>query len=188
MQLPRVARRDRTLPDPKTRNLENRIVDALRAHSAGDLEEAIQLYHDVLRLKLPNRAIRSMIYNHRGIAHLALSRPARALEDFASAVRWNEENARAHFNLGLAHRALGKPTLALRALRRAAKAQTGLLSAPVQSECCERADDGRKRRNRERNTQAVEKCVHVFRSLEQLMVPPNRPAGRREVQVRTVAK
>jgi putative GTP pyrophosphokinase len=118
-----VARRDRTLPDPKTRNLENRIVDALRAHSAGDLKEAIQLYHDVLRLKLPNRAIRSMIYNHRGIAHLALSRPARALGDFASAVRWNAENSRAHFNLGLAHRALGKPTLALRALRRAAKAQ-----------------------------------------------------------------
>jgi tetratricopeptide (TPR) repeat protein len=38
-------------------------------------------------------------------------------------VRWNAESSRAHFNLGLAHRALGKPTLALRALRRAAKAQ-----------------------------------------------------------------
>lgn len=118
-----VARRDRSLPDPKMRNLENRIVEALRAHSAGDLEEAIRLYHDVLRLQLPNRAIRSMIYNHRGIAHLALSRPARALRDFESAVHWNAENFRAYFNLGLAHRALGKPTLALRELRRAVKAR-----------------------------------------------------------------
>jgi len=122
-QVSLVARRDRTLPDPKRRDLENRIVEALRAHSAGDLEEAIQLYNDVLRLRLPNRVIRSMIYNHRGIAHLALSRPARALRDFASAARWNAENSRAHFNVGLAQRALGKPTLALRALRRAAKTQ-----------------------------------------------------------------
>lgn len=117
-----VARRDRTLPDPRRRDLENRIVEALRAHSAGNLEEAIHLYHDVLRMRLPNRAIRSMIYNHRGIAHLALARPARAMRDFASAVHWNAENFRAFFNLGLAQRALGNPTRAIRELRRAAKA------------------------------------------------------------------
>jgi len=117
-----VARRDRTLGDSKTRDLENRIVEALRAHSNGDLEGAIHHYSEVLRLRLPNRAIRSMIYNHRGIAHLALSRLDRAIQDFASAVRWNAENFRAHFNRGLAYRALGKPAVALREFRRASSA------------------------------------------------------------------
>ena len=114
-----LARRDRTLPDPRRRDLENLIVDALRAHSNGDLEEAIRLYSHVLQLRLPDPAVRSMIYNHRGIAHLTQSRPARAIRDFTNALRWNGENFRAHFNLGIAHRALGKPTMALREFRRA---------------------------------------------------------------------
>jgi putative GTP pyrophosphokinase len=114
-----LARRDRTLPDPKRRDLENLIVEALRAHSNGELEEAIQLYGDVLHLRPPNKTIPSMIYNHRGIAQLTLSRYDRAVRDFTSALRWNGENFRAHFNRGLAHRALGKPSAALREFRRA---------------------------------------------------------------------
>ncbi|MFQ5699436.1 MAG: tetratricopeptide repeat protein [Myxococcota bacterium] len=114
-----LARRDRTLPDPKMRDLESRIMAALRAHSDGDLEHAIRLYGDVLRLRLSNPAIRSMIYNHRGIAHLTRSRPARAIRDFTNAVRWNGENFRAYYNLGIARRAVGKPALALGAFRRA---------------------------------------------------------------------
>ena len=114
-----LAKRDRTVPNSKRRDLEILIVEALRAHSSNELEEAIRLYGDVLHLRLPNRTIRSMIYNHRGIAHLTLSRPARAIRDFRSAVRWNGENFRAYFNLGLAHRGLGKPATALRAFKRA---------------------------------------------------------------------
>ena len=121
-ELSRLARRHRTLRDPKSGDLEDLIVEALRAHSTGDLEEAIHLYSHVLRLRLPSGAIRSMIYNHRGIAHLTLSRPARAIRDFTSAVRWNAENSRAYFNRGLAYRALGKPVMALRELRRAVDA------------------------------------------------------------------
>jgi len=121
-ELSRLARRHRTLRDPKSRDLENLIVEALRAHSTGELEEAIHLYSHVLRLRLRNGAIRSMIYNHRGIAHLTLSQPARAIRDFTSAVRWNAENFRAYFNRGLAYRALGKPVMALREFRRAVDA------------------------------------------------------------------
>ena len=121
-EVSQLARRQRTLPNPTSRDLESLVVEALQAHSAGDLEEAIHLYSEVLRLRLPNRAIRSMIYNHRGIAHLALSRPARAIRDFTNAARWNAENLRAYFNRGLAHRALGRRTAALRDLRRAAAA------------------------------------------------------------------
>jgi len=118
-EMSQLTRPDRTLRDPKSRDLESLIVQALQAHGANDLEKAIHLYSRVLRQRLPNRAIRSMIYNHRGIAHLALSRPARALRDFTNAVRWNPENFRAYHNRGLSYRALAKPAMALREFRRA---------------------------------------------------------------------
>jgi len=121
-ELARLARRPRTLRDPKSRDLESLIVEALQAHSAGNLEEAIRLYSHALHLRLPSGAIRSMLYNHRGIAHLTLSQPERAIRDFTSAVRWDRENFRAYFNRGLAHRALGRPVLALREFRRAVDA------------------------------------------------------------------
>jgi putative GTP pyrophosphokinase len=121
-ELSRLARRHRTLRDPMSRDLESLIVEALQAHSAGELEEAIQLYSHALRLRLPSGVIRSMIYNHRGIAHLTLSEPALAIRDFTSALRWNAENFRASFNRGLAYRALGKPELALHEFRCAADA------------------------------------------------------------------
>jgi putative GTP pyrophosphokinase len=121
-ELTRLARGPRTLRDPKSRDLESLIVEALQAHSAGNLDEAIRLYTRALHLRLPSGAIRSMIYNHRGIAHLALSQPDRAIRDFTSAVRWNQENFRAYFNRGLAYRAVGRPELALREFRRAVAA------------------------------------------------------------------
>ncbi len=113
------AKRDRAATDPRSRDPESLIVQALGAHSDGDLEEAVGLYSEVLRLRLPNAVVRSMIYNHRGIAHLVLARPIRAVRDFKSAVRWNGENYRAYFNRGLAHRNLGNSASALRDFGRA---------------------------------------------------------------------
>ena len=40
-QVSQLARQQRTFPDPKRRDLESLIVEALQAHSAGDIEEAI---------------------------------------------------------------------------------------------------------------------------------------------------
>jgi ppGpp synthetase/RelA/SpoT-type nucleotidyltranferase/Flp pilus assembly protein TadD len=121
-EISRFARPDRTLRDPRSRDLESLIVRALQAHGANELEKAIQLYSRVLRQRLPNTTIRSMIYNHRGIAHLTLSRPDRAMRDFASAVRWDPGNSRAYYNRGLSYRAMAKPRMALREFRRAAAA------------------------------------------------------------------
>lgn len=118
-EMTRLARPDPTLRDPRSRDLESRIVEALWLHSAGQLESAIRLYGRILRMRLPSPAVRSMIYNHRGIAHLALSRPKRALQDFDRALRANRENHRAHYNRGLCFRAVGQPERALRELRRA---------------------------------------------------------------------
>jgi putative GTP pyrophosphokinase len=121
-EMTRLARPDPALRDPRSRDIESRIVEALWLHSAGQLEPAIRLYGRILRLRLPNAGIRSMIYNHRGIAHLALARPKRALRDFDRAIRVDRENFRAHYNRGLCYRALGEPERALRELRRAVDA------------------------------------------------------------------
>jgi putative GTP pyrophosphokinase len=118
-EMTQLARPDPALRDPRSRDLESRIVEALWLHSAGELEAAIRLYGGLLRLRLPNAGIRSMIYNHRGIAHLTLGQPRRALRDFGRAIRVDPENFRAHYNRGLCQRALGEPERALRDLRRA---------------------------------------------------------------------
>jgi putative GTP pyrophosphokinase len=118
-EMTRLARPDPALRDPRSRDLESRIVEALWLHSAGELEAAIRLYGGLLRLRLPNAGIRSMIYNHRGIAHLTLGHARRALRDFDRAIRIDPENFRAHYNRGLCRRALGEPERALGDLRRA---------------------------------------------------------------------
>jgi len=128
-EISRLARRDRALRDPQSRNLEGLILDALRAHGAGELERAIGLYGHILRLRLPSPEIRSMIYNHRGIAHLALSRSARAIREFNLALRWNPANARARYNRGLAYRVQEKPESALDDFRHAAVAHEVAASA-----------------------------------------------------------
>jgi putative GTP pyrophosphokinase len=117
-----LARPDPTLRDPRSRDLESRIVEALWRHSAGEFEAASRLYGGLLRLRLPSAGIRSMIYNHRGIAQLALGRPRRALRDFGHAIRVDPENFRAHYNRGLCQRSLGEPERALLDLRRAVEA------------------------------------------------------------------
>jgi putative GTP pyrophosphokinase len=122
LEMSRLARPDPALRDPRSRDIESRIVEALWLHSAGQLEPAIGAYGRILRLRLPSAAIRSMIYNHRGIARLALSQPKRALRDFDRALRVDRENFRAHYNRGLCYRALDQPERALRELRRAAGA------------------------------------------------------------------
>ncbi len=121
-EMTRLARPDPALRDPRSRDLESRIVEALWLHSTGQLEPAIRLYGQILRLRLPTPGIRSMIYNHRGIAHLALAHPKRALRDFGHALRVDPENFRAHYNRGLCYRALNQPERALRELRRSVAA------------------------------------------------------------------
>ena len=52
--------------------------------------------------------IRSLVYNHRGMALFALSEYQKGVEDFSKAIEYNEDNTRAWNNRGLAFRVLGK--------------------------------------------------------------------------------
>ncbi|NOY13369.1 MAG: tetratricopeptide repeat protein [Deltaproteobacteria bacterium] len=93
-------------PQESPRGLEKSMFKALEAHSNKDFPVAIQLYSRILRMKL-DPPIRSLVYNHRGMALFALADCQKAIDDFSKAIQHNTTNGRAWCNRGLAHRVLG---------------------------------------------------------------------------------
>ncbi len=89
------------------KKLEQLMLTALDAHSNNHFQKAIELYGIILKMKLEPQ-IRSLVYNHRGMALFALSDYQKGVEDFTKALEYNEENIRAWNNRGLAYRVLGK--------------------------------------------------------------------------------
>jgi len=83
--------------------LEKTMLEALEAHSQHQFARAIELYSQILGMRL-SRKIRSLIYNHRGMAYFSLNRTTEALHDFTEAIGYDRENLRAHCNRGLIRR------------------------------------------------------------------------------------
>ena len=97
-----------TLPLTAGRSkLEKLMLQALDAHSNNNLSHATALYTQILRLKLQN-PIRSLVYNHRGMAYFAQGDYNQALRDFTRAVFFDQENYRGFTNRGLVCRVLAK--------------------------------------------------------------------------------
>ncbi|BCR03865.1 (p)ppGpp synthetase [Desulfuromonas versatilis] len=85
--------------------LERAMLAALDAHSRGELGQAVQLYTQILRLKLAD-PIRALVYNHRGMAHFARSDYRRAIRDFSRAIDFDAKNTRCYNNRALTFRVL----------------------------------------------------------------------------------
>ncbi len=122
-QLPDLKRDEEELEAPsrehlKSQTLEKLMFKALEAHSNNQFSRAISIYGSILHLKL-DPVIRSLVYNHRGMAWFALAENQKALEDFSKALRFNEENVRAWTNRGLVYRVEGKFDQSLEDYRRA---------------------------------------------------------------------
>ncbi len=94
------------------RSLEKLMLNALEAHSNRSFQIAIALYGRILRMKL-EPPLRSLVYNHRGMALFALAEYLRAIEDFSRAIHHNRLNTRAWCNRGLVYRVQGKFDLSL---------------------------------------------------------------------------
>lgn len=90
------------VPQPDS-PLSEVLVRALEAHLAMDLEEAVTLYSEVLAVTPA-----AHIFNHRGIAHLALADYKHAIEDFTEAIRRIPSEPQAYTNRGLALRMAGR--------------------------------------------------------------------------------
>ncbi len=83
--------------------LEKLLYEGLHLHSAGHFKEAIEIYTRILRLKSSD-VIRSIIYNHRGMAYFVLSDYKRAEKDFTRSIQLDGKNTRAYNNRGLSYR------------------------------------------------------------------------------------
>lgn len=95
-----------------SKKLEKLMFGALEAHSNTQFRKAISLYSAILKMKLDS-VIRSLVYNHRGMALFALAEYHKGVEDFNKSIEYNSANSRAWTNRGLAYRVLGKLDLSL---------------------------------------------------------------------------
>ena len=82
--------------------LNDIVVRALQAHVDADLDEAVALYSQVLAVHSS-----APLFNHRGIAYLALGRYDDAIADFTQVIDMRPDEARAYTSRGLAKRMLG---------------------------------------------------------------------------------
>ncbi len=81
------------------------LLKALHAHNNNDYQQAIAIYSSILKQKL-SLHVRSLLYNHRGMAYFADRRYQKALHDFSTAVSLDPENHRAFYSRGLIHQLL----------------------------------------------------------------------------------
>lgn len=95
------------LPPLGGTRLERAMLEALSAHSNGEYAEAIRTYGAILRMKL-DHSLRSLVYNHRGMAHFSLSEYQKSIKDFSRAIEFDPDNVRAYCNRGLVYRVTGK--------------------------------------------------------------------------------
>jgi putative GTP pyrophosphokinase len=86
-------------------NLEKALLAALEFHSGGQLENAVKIYTSILRLKIKD-SVRSLVYNHRGMAYFGLSDYLRAIHDFSKSINYDSENIRCYNNRALTFRIL----------------------------------------------------------------------------------
>jgi putative GTP pyrophosphokinase len=86
-------------------NLEKALLAALTAHSGGQLEDAVQIYTSILKLKIKD-SVRSLVYNHRGMAYFGLSDYLRAIRDFTKSMAYDAGNVRSCNNRALTFRVL----------------------------------------------------------------------------------
>ncbi len=90
-------------PVKPQKHLDKLIFDALDAHSNQQYDKAIDIYTQILDLELDN-TVRSIIFNHRGMAYFIMSEYQKSIDDFSKAIENNPENFRAYNNRGLVYK------------------------------------------------------------------------------------
>lgn len=105
-------------PVTRAGRLEKSMLQALDAHSNQDYRQAIAIYDQLLGMRL-KRPIRSLVYNHRGMAWFALGEYRKSLHDFNKAISFDREYSRGYINRGLCRRMLKQPDQAIEDFTRA---------------------------------------------------------------------
>jgi tetratricopeptide (TPR) repeat protein len=85
------------------------LLEALRAHNAGNFDTADEVYSQILRAQ-PRVYVRAIVLLHRGIARMAAGRYDAARSDIDDALQLDPENWRGYFYRGTIHRVKGSVT------------------------------------------------------------------------------
>jgi putative GTP pyrophosphokinase len=82
-------------PDAASKaEIERNLMLALKAHNDKDFRSAVQFYSKVLASG-PDLKVRSIVFNHRGIAYFMMQQESRALSDFDRSYQCDKSNYRA---------------------------------------------------------------------------------------------
>lgn len=87
------------------KHFDKLLFDALDAHGKNDYDKAIKIYTSILSKK-PDNHIKSIIYNHRGMAYFTQSKYKKSIKDFSHAIKFGPNNHRAYNNRGNAYKML----------------------------------------------------------------------------------
>jgi putative GTP pyrophosphokinase len=83
-------------------NIDELLLEALLAHNSGDYEWAISTYSKILALDPPGN-IKSLIYQHQGMAYFTRPDYPKAIENFTLAVEFNPKSYKALYYRGVVH-------------------------------------------------------------------------------------
>ena len=88
--------------------IDDMLLDAIHAHNTGDLDRAVDIYTKIIESEpTPNDVILSVIHKHRGMAFFAQNQFDLALEDFELSVRFQSNNFRSLYYMGIVYSVKG---------------------------------------------------------------------------------
>jgi Uncharacterized protein conserved in bacteria len=96
----------------KRDEIERHLLAGLKAHNEKDYWTAVKHYSQVLTLN-PEIAVRSIVFNHRGMCYFMLNRETQALSDFDRSYQCDKNNYRALNNRAMVLRRMGYVDVAL---------------------------------------------------------------------------
>jgi putative GTP pyrophosphokinase len=81
-------------------SMDDLLLNALHAHNNNQFQEAVHFYSQILEMN-PDRTVRALVYNHRGMANFAQSRYEEAIEDFSQSLALDPKSYKSAYYRGL---------------------------------------------------------------------------------------
>lgn len=84
--------------------IDELLLQAIKAHNAGDLDNAILIYTKIIDSKpTPNNVVLSVIHKHRGMAYFSKNDYENALHDFSESFNYDERSFRSIYYMGIVY-------------------------------------------------------------------------------------
>lgn len=94
--------------------IDELLLQAIKAHNAGDLENAILIYTKIIESKpKPNNVVLSVIHKHRGMAYFSKNDYENALNDFQVSYEYDERSFRSVYYMGIVYSIQKSPEKAI---------------------------------------------------------------------------